>query len=491
MAFPANEYYTDGMKADEWVSLARRRVAALDVEGLQRAGFLPLDGGYFPSILYPPKTRYPEMGEQEFLQGYHDLPENPLVAYVHIPFCDYRCHFCHFVVQLGSSENEKDLYLKAVEDEIDLYRRRLGMDFVPARAVNVGGGTATCLSPRQLDRFLRSLRARLQPGTCAQITFDVDPTTLLGAEGMERLQILKAHGVDRITIGAQSFDDRVLKAMNRGHSARDIESAFAQARRAGFDSVSMDLIFGYTGQTPETWAKDVSACIALDADSFQIYRLRIVPHGLMPGAISRESPVGRPAFEDELVMQATAMLIAQRHGYSDDCTARVFSKNRSGISRYTQAHSVELADIIGFGASAFSSLRGKFGMNTTTGLARYLSLVSQGRIPIERGKVLTADDESRRRLILPLKNGFLDRESYQRAVGASPEALFGDKIACLKDFGLLAVGGDGLRLTQRGGFFADEVCLQFYHPQYLPFPSSAYASGPLAPHGGAAAAKRP
>ena len=439
---------------------------------------------YFPSIVYPPKTMYPLMGEDEFLQGYHDLPENPLLAYVHIPFCDYRCHFCHFVVRVGASPEEKDLYLDAVEAEIDLYRRRLGLTVLPARAVNVGGGTATCLSPGQLERFLRSLCERLDPSCRSQSTFDVDPTTLLGPEGLERLRILKAHGVDRVTIGAQSFDDGILKRMGRAHSGKDIAEAVRQARRAGFGSVAMDLIYGYPGQTLEGWIVDLETCISLDVDAFQLYRLRIIPHGAMPGAISRQRPResdGLPSFEATMLMQAAGFLIAAHCGYSDRYTAKVFSKEHLGISRYAEAHSSELADFLGFGISAFSSLRGKFGINISGDSKKYRSRIREGRLPIERGKVRTEDDERRRRLILPLKNGAVDQDSYRRATGTSPQALFGDRISRLKEFGLLRENDKSLMLTERGRFFADEVCLQFYHPQYLPLPESAYKTGPLKP----------
>lgn len=468
------------------IKCAREKVKELNVGELQKAGFLPLDGQYFPAILYPPITMYPPMKEEELFEGYRNRPANPLVVYAHIPFCINWCTFCHFAVKVGAPSKEKDDYLDALEKEMDLYMDRLGLETIPAQAVNVGGGTATCLAPPQLNRFLDSFTKRLDLTSCSQFTYDVDPTTLLGTQGLERLNILRSYGGDRITIGAQSFDDEILKKMNRVHTGKDVLKAIQQARQAGFESICIDLIYGYPGQTLEGWVKDMETVVSLDIESFQLYRLRIIPAGLMPGLILswfNKNPYDFPSLEETLIMKELGFLISSQNGYSDKDFTRVFSKKHKDISLYNEANCCKLFDVIGFGFSSFSNLRDRIGIKTFRDIKEYCSLVNQGKIPIERGKVRTKDDEIRRNAIGPLKNmREVYKDSYERATGVALNKIFLKKIKRLKDFNLLSEDEKKIMLTTRGHFFADEVCIQFFHPDYIPFPKQSYADGQLNPY---------
>lgn len=473
------------MQRKDLIKSANEKIAELNIEELKKAGLIPLGGEYFPHILYPPITMCEDMTEEDLFPDYPDCENSPLSVYAHIPFCTSHCNFCHFVIKTGASLEEKDCYLDAMEKEMQLFKQKLGLEKIPARTINVGGGTATCLSPKQLERFLKFFTGNLDLTTCKQITYDVSPETLLGKEGLERLAILKSYNVDRITIGAQSFNDTILKRMNRAHNAQDILTAVKQTKEAGINSICIDLIYGYPGQTIDSWIKDLETTVSLGIESYQLYRLRITPYGFMPGQIfnwAKDNPNQFLWPEQTLIMKALGFLISSQHGYSDKNYTRLFSKDYKDISIYNEDQCCKGLEAIGIGVSAFCNLSERFAIKETD-FNQYCSLINQGKIPIKKGKIRTKDDLLRKNLTGPLKNmQAVYKKFYQKKMGVSLNEIFSEKISALKKYGLLSEDEEKIVLTERGHFFADEVCIQFYNPKYIPFPKSSYANGKLNPY---------
>jgi oxygen-independent coproporphyrinogen III oxidase len=160
-----------------------------DLHRLRELGVVAKHADFSPSgVHYPPITRYDSITEDEMFAGYTMPPDGKLDVYAHIPFCRQRCTFCHYPLKLGPKlEEEKDRYLAAIEKEMDLYLRRLKVDRIKPRSVLVGGGTPTYLTPTQLRRFLTSFDKRVDLHSSSQFSYDVDPNTLLGDDGAERL----------------------------------------------------------------------------------------------------------------------------------------------------------------------------------------------------------------------------------------------------------------------------------------------------------------
>ena len=159
----------------------------------------------------------------------------------------------------------------------------------------------------------------------------------------------------------------------------------------------------------------------------------------------------------------------------------MFTRNPKDFSHYADNQCCKLFDQIGFGLTAFHSLRDRFGLNTQD-FKTYYSLINEGKLPIDRGLVRNRDDQLRWALILPLKNREVLKSYYQKITGVSLNGIFRRKIEKLKDFDLLYEDDKILKLTQRGAFFADEVCHQFYHPDHMPFSRTDYAHGKLYPY---------
>lgn len=453
-----------------------------DFKRLQKAGLIPMDGDFFPSVHYPPITMYPCISEDELFEGYHNPPDNRFDIYVHIPFCIRQCVFCHYPVKIGELSQEKDYYLDILEREMDIYMNRLGLKAIKPRSILVGGGTPTYLSPGQLKRFLDYFVARVDLTSCTQFSYDVDPPTLLGPEGAERLKIMKSYGVDRLTIGVQSLNDNILERMNRPHTAREAIESIKQSRKAGF-KINIEFIFGYPGQRLENWIEVMQQAVALDTEEIQLYRLKIIPYGDHTGCV-KDLFVSHPEefvkFEEAIMMKQIAITILSKNGYSENLR-RVFTKKREDFSHYADNQCCKLFDQIGFGLTAFSSLRDRFGLNTQY-FEKYYSLVEQGKLPVDRGLIRKKDDQLRWCLILPLKNREVYKKFYQKQTGFSLNDVFRKKIERLKELGLLYEDDNIISLTKLGAFFADEVCEQFHHPNYIPFPESVYACGELNPY---------
>lgn len=428
-------------------------------------------------VHYPGITQYPKAGDEEVLKTYTAPPAGAVSVYAHIPFCTRYCNFCHYPVMTGASEAEKDRYLAAISAETALYRQRLGLERPKTTSVLVGGGTPTCLTPSQLERFLKDLTAQFDFSTCTQFSYDVDPGTLLGAEGAERLKILKAHGVGRLTIGVQSFDDKVLASMNRAHNAQTALAAIEAARSAGF-RLNLEFIYGYPGDTPETWAATMRRAAATGAGELQVYRIKLIPYGDHSGFFSRKGV----AVDTETVfrMKAAATEIMELAGYRETLR-RVFSKDPAEFSLYADDQCCGLTDQIGLGLTAFSSLRDRFTLNTQD-IEEYYKLIASGRLPVNRGLVRTKAAQAVWALVLPLKNRKVIKSYFKRITGSLPEELFGSRIRDLKAAGLLTEDARTLELTAEGAFLADEVCHQFYQQEFMPFPKEAYAGGPLNPY---------
>ena len=273
------------MQHDELTALASARIRSFAIEELRSAGFLPLDGGYFPAIYYPPITMYPEARQEYIFRDFTFAAGNRNSLYFHLPFCPRKCAYCHWVVSVGNSSEDRDRYLDSMRKEVRIYKGLLGGPVISPTSILIGGGTPSMLSPAQTERFLQGIAADFDLGDCRQITCETEPTTILGAEGRNKLRVMKECGVNRISLGVQSFDDGILRSTGRLHSSQDARDALQAIRDAGFESVSIDLIYGYPGSTLKKWEQTLVTAATLGVDAYQLYRLRIVPHGAKPGSI--------------------------------------------------------------------------------------------------------------------------------------------------------------------------------------------------------------
>jgi oxygen-independent coproporphyrinogen III oxidase len=462
--------------ASIWIERARALIAENRVEDLHKAGIVPRDDRFMPVITYPPITMYPPAEPETIFRDDPGPLRHPATAYVHIPFCASACSYCHWIKLISPTQSEIDDYLETMSMEMDLAARRLKVDRIPVTSVLFGGGTPTYLNPSRLDRVLNDFERRFDLSNCRQFSFEAEPASILSDEGLAKLQVLKDHGVDRISLGVQSFEDHILEAMGRPHKMAQALESIRQIKKVGIESISIDLIYGYPGLSLDDWIATMRTALSSGADAWQLYRLRILRHGDKQGNILdkyAEQPDDFPEVTRVYLMKALGILLSEQHGFSQHFT-RIFATEQKHVTQFMWDYCCNLTDVVGVGISAWGNYDRIFTQNVGGDFDKYRQMVREGRLPVDRGILRDDETEARRSLIAPLKNDRVYKKRFEKRTGISFDAHFGPELARLEGLGLLTVGDETVTLTPRGRFFADQTMMQLHQKRYLPFADLAH-----------------
>ncbi|WP_432650869.1 coproporphyrinogen-III oxidase family protein [Huintestinicola sp.] len=453
------------------------------VKEYQDMGLICKDGDFVPSVHYPPITRYPDTNADECLKDFEYPADGFMDVYVHIPFCIRHCLFCHYPGKTGECRDEKEKYVSYLIREIDLYLKRFNIEKLKPRSILLGGGTPTYLPPQLFDHLLEELGKRMDMSCCKQYNVDHDPNSIIGEEGEQRLKIMKKHGITRLTIGIQSLDDDVLKVMNRSHNAEQAEEAVRKAVEYGFD-VNIEFIYGHPGETIDNWIEVMDRAVRLPVGEIQIYRLKVQAYGDRQGKINTyeggRQGTAIPDFKTTMMMKQIAIDILNENGYHETLR-RVYAKDKRVFSHYAYNQCCNMYDQVGFGLTGFSSYHDRFDINSQY-FDEYYSKIDSGELPITRGCRRSREEQIRQAIILPLKNRSVIKSDFLRKTGVNFDDVFQKKTETLKKYGLIEDNGKVVKLTEIGGFLADEVCEQYNSNMYKPFPRENFADGPLNPY---------
>lgn len=372
--------------------------------------------------------------------------------YIHIPFCLKKCHYCDFV-SYPVQGLPVDAYCQAVIAEGKLYHSFLSGDQEEIKSIYIGGGTPTCLPAESLVKILDGLREFFPVSKDGEITVECNPQTV----SKKYLGKLRAAGVNRLSIGAQSFDSRLLQEMGRLHGVRDIERVVFQAREAGFSNISLDLIYGLPGHTCRQWTDSLTAAAALPVTHISVYGLKL----------SEESPwgklyaAGRLDLPDEdlsLEMQEAAMDYLTGQGYVHYEIANFALPGFFSLHNRVYWNN---KNYIGLGAAA-SSHWGNLRQTNCAALSSYLEEVKNGNFPVADREVADREREMEETMFLGLRLlAGLDLPAFARRFGTDPVQKYQRQIEKLVRFGLLAHEGSKIRLTKKGIFLANEVFVEF------------------------------
>ena len=241
--------------------------------------------------------------------------------------------------------------------------------------------------------------------------------------------MMRDHGVHRVTIGIQSFNETVLRLMNRHHGREEALRSIELSLQAGFE-VNIEFIFGYPGQDLENWAEGIEEACKLGVTEIQLYRLKVDAYGDYQGPIKQylnKYPDRVVTNETAIMMKQVAHDILNRHGYHENVLRRVFSKGPQYYSHYAHNQCCRLLDQIGIGLTAFSSLRNRFVLNTDD-FNEYYARIEAGKLPCNRGLVRSMEDQIRWAMILPLKNRTVRHLEFEARTGLKLEQVWPEKI---------------------------------------------------------------
>lgn len=424
----------------------------------------------------PRYTSYPTAVEFHDSIGPSDYEErlaelgrsgDEVAVYVHVPFCAERCTYCACnVVASPFGRRVATPYVERLKAEICRVRERIGR-LQPLSQVHFGGGTPTYLTPVELDEVVSSLRSAFDWQDTAEASVEVDPRVT----ELEHLAVLAAHGFRRLSIGVQDFDPSVQEAIGRIQSEERTRHVVDHARRLGFESVNVDLVYGLPRQTLETVEETLHAAMRLEPDRFAIYSFAYLPAAF--GHQRKIDAAELPSAKDKIrLLQQIRSFFLERDfqdigidhfARRDDplAVAQRAGRLRRDFMGYTTRQSEQY---IGLGVSAIGMVGGAYFQNEKK-LSRYYAALYEGSLPIARGVALDADDTMRADVIADLMCNFaVDKAAFRDKFEQDFDSLFAEDTARLQPLiedSLVVDAPGALRLTERGRFVARNAAMCF------------------------------
>ena len=373
-----------------------------------------------------------------------------LGLYVHVPFCAAICNYCNFNRSLFQAEL-KDRYVEAVCREIRLRARGVAAD-----TIFFGGGTPSILEAPEIGAIIQACRDSFDVTADAEVTLEANP------EGVteERLAAFRAAGVTRLSFGVQSFRDDELRRLTRLHSSGRAVAAFREARAAGFDNVSLDLMMWLPQQTVSEWLESVGALIDLGPDHASLYMLEVYPNSPLREQMARAEWSVAPD-DDVADMYLQSMERLEGAGYAQYEISNVAKPGRQ--SRHNLKYWTD-GEWLGFGPGAHSTIDGMRTRNVSA-TSDYVDAVAPGGPLVAETRRLSPRDRMEEALFtgLRLSEG-LSTESVRVRYGIDLWAEFGGELQPFRDLGWLIYDEGRLRLTRAGMLLAHEIMAVFIRP---------------------------
>lgn len=378
-----------------------------------------------------------------------------LALYLHIPFCARKCRYCAFVSHpLAGGGAGKALvrdYLRALRREINTAASLAGRRVLAS--IYFGGGTPTLLDPSDLVSLLEMIREHFDWSDEIEITVEANPGTV-SADG---LRLLRDAGVNRLSIGAQSFNQEELELLGRIHGAAEIYSAFYAAREAGFDNLSLDLIYGIPGQTPAGWRAVLEEAVALHPEHLSVYGLSLEEGTPLAEEVAGGRLQACPE-ETQVAMWEITGSFLKGAGYERYEIANFALPGRQ--CRHNLTYWLN-RPYLGIGAAAHGYFNGIRYANHGD-LKRYIEDSLRGRLPRAREEHQTPEQERTDTVIMGLRlTRGLSRSAFRRRFGYPFEDVFGEQLAVLEQEGLMGENDEFIYLTERGRLLANYVLAHF------------------------------
>jgi oxygen-independent coproporphyrinogen-3 oxidase len=368
--------------------------------------------------------------------------------YVHIPFCQRKCVYCDFYSI--ETVSLMDSFLDALDAEIALAAPAgTGVTF---DTLFFGGGTPSLLAPSELERVMRSLRSAFAIGENAEITLETNPGTV----SLEKLRDYQSLGVNRLSIGIQSFDENELRFLGRIHDAAEAARCVGLAREAGYRNVSVDLIYSLPGQTAGDWERTLSSALALRPDHVSAYSLIVEDETPLARMVSAKLVSPNPV-EAEASLYERTMDVMERSGFEH---YEVSSYARPGFRCLHNSAYWSHADYLGFGPSAHSFWRPGNGeapvrWANVPALSRYCESLRKGESPVVMREEVTREQLCNERIFLGLRSSGVDLRRLGDEFGLPADRLA--LAGALVEDGAAVLERGTLRLTARGYMLCDEI----------------------------------
>ncbi|MCL6460225.1 MAG: radical SAM family heme chaperone HemW [Gorillibacterium sp.] len=376
----------------------------------------------------------------------------PDAVYIHIPFCTNKCYYCDFNSYVLKGQPVLD-YLDAMERELDRTVQAVPPGVI--KTIFVGGGTPTVLLPDQMEIFLRMVNTYF-PDRAADFEFTMEANP--GTTDLDKLTVMKAYGVNRVSFGAQSFDSELLKRIGRIHNPDDVFRSLENARTVGFRNLSIDLMFGLPEQTLAILDQSLDIALGLDLQHYSIYGLKVEEHTLFHNLYMKDR-LPLPEEEEEVAMFSLIMEKLAKAGYGQ---YEISNFAKPGFESKHNCAYWQNKSYYGIGAGAHGYVRGERHANIK-GVGPYIE-ASREHLPRLETNLLSRNEAMEDFMMVGMRmlSGVKEND-FAAQFDTSIRAVFGKALDKLLHMGLLeeTEQGQGYRLSPQGLFLGNEVFAEF------------------------------
>ena len=373
------------------------------------------------------------------------MQAKPSSAYVHIPFCTQICYYCDFS-KVFIKNQPVDAYLEHLIQETRSY------EIGKLRTLYIGGGTPTALSAQQLAYLLTELPKVMDLSEVEEFTIEANPGDL----DPDKISVLKDSQVNRVSLGVQTFDNKMLKKIGRSHQEQDIYDNIRHLKQAGFDNISIDLIYALPGQSMDQVKENVAKAIDLDIPHMSLYSLILENHTVFMNRMRRgKLPLPKEELEAEMFEYIIEEL--EKAGFEH---YEISNFSKPGFESRHNLVYWDNAEYYGLGAGASGYVDGIRYKNHGP-IRHYLEAVEAGKARITE-EHLTLEEKMEEELFLGLrKKTGVSKARFEEKFGVSFDQRYGQVVASLTEQGLLVPDDKQVRMTKRGLFLGDTVAEKF------------------------------
>lgn len=416
-----------------------------------------------------------ELNREEFINQYppfnlintkdvkNIFSKEEIHLYTHLPFCKKKCEYCYFKSFDEFSSDLVDEYLKTLKKEISIYSRMPEVQCKKVKSLYFGGGTPTLLSCKQIEDLTQFIRERFDFNDDFEFCIESNPDKETVTK--EKLDLLQALNVRRISFGVQNFNENILKLNGRDNNIKEFYEIFDMAKNSGIKVRNIDVMSGLFGETTDNWRNVISKLIELAPENIAFYKIELYYNTKLFSKMRNNPNKNRlmtNSEEIELIRYAYDRLQDESQYIVTNCF------NLAKERKYEHLHRKgiwEGDDMIGFGLSSHSCFNQYLYQNTWN-MKEYHQAVNEQKLPIKRAYYITMRDEIASAMVYGIKSLQLGRQNFIDRFGFDVTKLYGDVIGKLEEKGLLLLTKDALKVPREYYIFADDISRKFFLPEH-------------------------
>lgn len=400
---------------------------------------------------YPPSSLLKFSKPREYSGELFEKLTKKMTFYIHIPFCKSKCHYCQLLSFVPDSSNIINKYVKALIKEMSLLSRITKACSSSVEVLYFGGGTPSVLSSQQFEQIISSIRNEFHLNADCEITVECHPATLTKS----KLEKMHSLGINRLSIGVQSLNPKVLSACGRSNSYMLVERIFRYAEKTGFDNVSFDVMWGLPKQTIATLNDTCNKLLDLRPQQISIYVLTLAEKSQLYHAHLKDKGI-LPNKKFKSKMYDFIFHKLETSGYKA-YTVNNFTPNREHLSRYMANNWTSEIDRMGFGLGSYSFVNMRQYQNYSE-IGDYFASIETNKLPIRTYQPLSAEESVRRKIVFALQNILVPK----KGVGIDVDGAFSETLASLERLGFIDNNPYEIKLTYDGIKYLYYVQREFF-----------------------------